>query len=105
MEHRHDHRMLKIFDMIDAVAEHEGHGAGYGRKRDGQVAVGSGDSSPRLRRDKTFVEIACGALPEALFESDLLPSRGGVHWGGRRKDGQIQAGRRGDDFPRRNQYG
>ena len=45
----HDHRMLKVFDMIDSVADTQGHRADHRRKRHRQVADRPGDPPPQLR--------------------------------------------------------
>ena len=46
----HDHRMLKIYDMIDTRGRHPGHGADHRRERDGQVDDRPGDPSPQRPR-------------------------------------------------------
>ena len=44
----HDHRMLKIYDMIDAVADTKATVLDQRRERDGQVDDRPGDPSPQL---------------------------------------------------------
>ena len=43
----HDHRMQRVFDMVDRDRRHQGDGADHRRKRHGQVAARPGDPSPQ----------------------------------------------------------
>jgi DNA-binding NtrC family response regulator len=68
----HDHRMLKIFDMIDSVADTKATVLISGESGTGKSLVARAIHRRSGRRDKPFVEVACGALPETLLESELF---------------------------------
>lgn len=77
----HDHRMLKIFDMIDAVADTRATVLITGESGTGKSLVARAIHRRSGRRDKPFVEIACGALPETLLESELFGHAAGAFTG------------------------
>jgi DNA-binding NtrC family response regulator len=68
----HDHRMLKIYDMIDAVADTKATVLITGESGTGKSMIARAIHRRSSRRDKPFVEVACGALPENLLESELF---------------------------------
>jgi len=77
----HDHRMLKIFDMIDAVADTRATVLVTGESGTGKSLVARAIHRRSGRRDKPFVEVACGALPETLLESELFGHVAGAFTG------------------------
>ncbi|HLL90567.1 MAG TPA: sigma-54 dependent transcriptional regulator [Tepidisphaeraceae bacterium] len=68
----HDHRMLKVFDLVEAVADSRTTVLMTGESGTGKSLVARAIHHRSNRRDKPFVEIACGSLPEALLESELF---------------------------------
>ena len=77
----HDHRMLKIFDMIDAVADTKATVLITGESGTGKSLVARAIHRRSGRREKPFVEVACGALPETLLESELFGHVAGAFTG------------------------
>ncbi len=77
----HDHRMIKVFDMIDAVAETRATVLITGESGTGKSLIARAIHRSSSRRDKPFVEVACGALPETLLESELFGHVAGAFTG------------------------
>lgn len=77
----HDHRMLRIFDMIDSVADTKATVLITGESGTGKSLIARAVHRRSARRDKPFVEIACGALPETLLESELFGHVAGAFTG------------------------
>ena len=77
----HDHRMLKIFDVIDSVADTRATVLITGESGTGKSLVARAIHRRSERRDKPFVEVACGALPETLLESELFGHVAGAFTG------------------------
>ncbi|MBN2581209.1 MAG: sigma-54-dependent Fis family transcriptional regulator [Pirellulales bacterium] len=77
----HDHRMLKIFDVVDAVAETRSTVLITGESGTGKSLIARAIHRRSSRRDQPFVEVACGALPETLLESELFGHAAGAFTG------------------------
>jgi DNA-binding NtrC family response regulator len=77
----HDRRMLRIFDMIDSVADTRATVLITGESGTGKSLVARAIHRHSSRRDKPFVEVACGALPESLLESELFGHAAGSFTG------------------------
>jgi len=77
----HDHRMLRIYDMIDSVADTRATVLITGESGTGKSLVARAIHRRSSRRDKPFVEVACGALPETLLESELFGHVAGAFTG------------------------
>jgi DNA-binding NtrC family response regulator len=77
----HDHRMLKIFDMIESVADTKATILITGESGTGKSLIARAIHRHSSRRDKPFVEVACGALPETLLESELFGHAAGAFTG------------------------
>jgi DNA-binding NtrC family response regulator len=77
----HDHRMLRIYDMIDSVADTKATVLITGESGTGKSMIARAIHRRSARRDKPFVEVACGALPETLLESELFGHAAGSFTG------------------------
>jgi DNA-binding NtrC family response regulator len=77
----HDHRMLKIYDMIESVADTRATVLITGESGTGKSMIARAIHRRSGRRDKPFVEVACGALPETLLESELFGHVAGAFTG------------------------
>jgi DNA-binding NtrC family response regulator len=77
----HDRRMQRIFDMIDSVADTKATILVTGESGTGKSMIARAIHRRSSRRDKPFVEVACGALPESLLESELFGHVAGAFTG------------------------
>jgi DNA-binding NtrC family response regulator len=77
----HDHRMLRIYDMVDSVADTRATVLVTGESGTGKSLVARAIHRRSARRDRAFVEVACGALPETLLESELFGHVAGAFTG------------------------
>src|SRR5438874_3820183 len=68
----HDYRMLKLFDLVNAVADSRTTVLMSGESGTGKSLLARAIHHRSPRRDKAFVEVSCGALPETLLESELF---------------------------------
>jgi two-component system, NtrC family, response regulator AtoC len=68
----HDYKMLKIFDLVEAVADSRTTALMTGESGTGKSLLARAIHHRSPRRDKPFVEVSCGALPETLLESELF---------------------------------
>jgi len=76
-----DHRMLKTFDMIDSIADTKATVLVTGESGTGKSLIARAIHRRSSRRDKPIVEVACGALPETLLESELFGHVAGAFTG------------------------
>jgi DNA-binding NtrC family response regulator len=67
-----DHRMVKVFDVIDAVADTKATMLITGESGTGKSLIARAVHRRSSRHAGPFVEVACGALPENLLESELF---------------------------------
>ncbi len=77
----HDHRMLRIYDMIQSVADTKATVLITGESGTGKSLIARAIHRASSRRNKPFVEVACGALPETLLESELFGHVAGAFTG------------------------
>ena len=68
----HDHKMLKVFDLVEAVADGRTTVLMAGESGTGKSLLARAIHHRSSRRDKPFVEVSCGALPESLLEPELF---------------------------------
>ena len=91
--------MQRVFEKINMVAQTQ-----MTVLLTGETGTGKGivarlihENSPR--QVKQFVSVHCGAIPEALVESELFGhEKGRVHRGDSSKTGKIRTRQRGDDL-------
>ena len=77
----HDHRMRRMYDIIDSVADTRATVLITGESGTGKSMIARAIHRRSGRRDKPFVEVACGALPENLLESELFGHAAGAFTG------------------------
>ena len=68
----HDYKMLKVFDMIEAVADSKATVLVSGQSGTGKSLIARAIHHRSGRPGSPFVEVSCGALPETLLESELF---------------------------------
>jgi DNA-binding NtrC family response regulator len=67
-----DPRMLKVFEMISSVADTRATVLVTGESGTGKSMIARAIHRRSSRSKGAFVEVACGALPETLLESELF---------------------------------
>ncbi len=67
-----DHRMRKIFDLVEAVAPSRTTVLMTGESGTGKSLIAHAIHQRSPRRTKAFVELSCGSIPETLLESELF---------------------------------
>jgi DNA-binding NtrC family response regulator len=67
-----DYKMAKLFDLIESVADTRTTVLILGENGTGKTMTARAIHQLSGRRDKPFVEVACGALPDTLLESELF---------------------------------
>jgi DNA-binding NtrC family response regulator len=76
-----DHRMRKIYETMATVAATRATVLITGESGTGKSIIARAIHHASPRRDKPFVEVNCGALPEGLLESELFGHRKGSFTG------------------------
>ncbi len=77
----HDYRMLKIFDVVDSIADARASVLITGENGTGKSMIARAIHARSSRRSGPFVEVACGALPDTLLESELFGHVAGAYTG------------------------
>jgi DNA-binding NtrC family response regulator len=77
----HDHRMLKVCDLVPAVADGRTTVLMTGESGTGKSLLARAIHHRSGRRDQPFIEVSCGALPETLLESELFGHTKGAFTG------------------------
>lgn len=94
-----DYRMLKVFDLVDAVADAKASVLVQGPSGTGKSLIARIIHQRGQRRDGPFVEVACGAIPETLLESELFGHTRGAFTGAvANKHGKFKAADGGTIF-------
>jgi DNA-binding NtrC family response regulator len=94
-----DHRMLKVFDLSEAVADASVTVLIQGASGTGKSIVARAIHHRSARRDEPFVEVSCGAIPETLLESELFGHVRGAFTGAvNDKKGKFKAANGGTIF-------
>ncbi|MBI2827305.1 MAG: sigma-54-dependent Fis family transcriptional regulator [Planctomycetia bacterium] len=77
----HDYRMRRVFEMVDSVADTKATVLISGESGTGKSMIARAVHRRSSRRERAFVEVACGALPETLLESELFGHVAGAFTG------------------------
>jgi len=94
-----DHRMLKIFELIESVADSNVTVLIQGASGTGKSLTARVIHRLSARRDAPFVEVPAGAIPESLLESELFGHVRGAFTGAvSNKVGKFQAADGGTIF-------
>ena len=67
-----DYKMAKMFDLIESVADTRTTVLMLGENGTGKTITARSIHQLSSRRSKPFIEVACGALPDTLLESELF---------------------------------
>ena len=95
----HDYKMAKIFDLLEAIADSGTTILMTGPSGTGKSILARAIHHRSSRRDKAFVEVSCGALPETLLESELFGHAKGAFTGAiENKEGKFLAADGGTIF-------
>lgn len=95
----HDLRMLRIFDMIDQIADTKATVLITGENGTGKSMIARAIHKKSVRRKAPFIEVACGALPDSLLESELFGHVSGAFTGATsNKIGKFQLADKGTLF-------
>jgi DNA-binding NtrC family response regulator len=77
----HHPQMQKIFDVVDSVADTKATVLITGESGTGKSMIARAIHRSSRRSGKPFIEVACGALPENLLESELFGHVAGAFTG------------------------
>jgi DNA-binding NtrC family response regulator len=95
----HDYKMARIFDLVEAVADSKTTILMSGPSGTGKSVLARAIHHRSSRRNRPFVEVSCGALPETLLESELFGHVKGSFTGAvTNKDGKFLAADGGTIF-------
>jgi len=94
-----DYRMLKVFDLIETVADSKTTVLIQGESGTGKSLAARVIHHQSSRRNGPFVEVSCGAIPETLLESELFGHVKGSFTGAvSDKEGRFRAAHGGTIF-------
>jgi DNA-binding NtrC family response regulator len=94
-----DHKMRKIAELIESVADSRATVMITGESGVGKTLVARAIHAQSDRKDKPFIEVSCGSLPESLLESELFGhARGSFTGAVADKEGKFQVAHGGTIF-------
>ncbi len=94
-----DYRMMKVFDVINSVADTQASILITGENGTGKSMIARAIHSRSSRRGGPYVEVACGALPDTLLESELFGHVAGAYTGAAKdRIGKFEQADRGTLF-------
>lgn len=94
-----DPRMLRIYDLVEAVAPSRTTVLMSGASGTGKSLIAHAIHHRSPRRDEAFVELSCGSIPETLLESELFGHVKGAFTGAHvDKPGRFLAANNGTIF-------
>jgi DNA-binding NtrC family response regulator len=94
-----DHKMSRIFELVEAVAQSSTTILMTGSSGTGKTMLARAIHNRSSRRNKPFIEVSCGALPENLLESELFGHVRGAFTGAvNSKEGKFLAADGGTIF-------
>ena len=94
-----DYKMAKIFELIESIADTKATVLMAGPSGTGKSMLARAIHHRSTRRNKPFVEVSCGALPETLLESELFGHAKGSFTGAlANKEGKFLAANGGTIF-------
>jgi DNA-binding NtrC family response regulator len=73
--------MMKIFEIVDSIADARASVLITGENGTGKSMIARAIHSRSSRRGGPFIEVACGALPDTLLESELFGHVAGAYTG------------------------
>jgi DNA-binding NtrC family response regulator len=95
----HDYKMAKIFELIEAVADSRTTILMTGPSGTGKSLMARAIHHRSSRKNKPFIEVSCGAIPETLLESELFGHVKGAFTGAvANKEGKFLAANNGTIF-------
>jgi len=95
----HDYKMAKIFELVEAIANSKTTILMTGPSGTGKSMLARAIHHRSGRRNKPFVEVGCGVLPETLLESELFGHVKGAFTGAvSNKEGKFLAANGGTIF-------
>jgi len=91
--------LMNVLAMVDKIAKSDSTVMIYGDSGTGKELIAKEIHKRSLRTDRPFVTINCGALPEALLESELFGHKKGSFTGAiKDKQGMFQVADKGTFF-------